>query len=195
MPNWCSNNVTLEHDDPAMIARAIEAFEAGKLLQEFVPCPQELLEGTSPASEEVAQANIEKHGSADWYQWCVENWGTKWDINCEGFDAEASNEGRSVFLAFDTAWGPPLEFYRTIEDDLGFRVRASYFEPGMAMVGKWEDGENQHYEIDTENLDEIPADLAEEWDITSWFDDEDDEENMGIDLDDGLSATNEDSEE
>ncbi len=39
MPNWCANTVTLEHKDPAMIARAKEAFDKGAFLQEFIPVP------------------------------------------------------------------------------------------------------------------------------------------------------------
>jgi hypothetical protein len=42
MPNYCSNTLTLTHDDPAMIARAHDALERGELLQEFIPVPQEL---------------------------------------------------------------------------------------------------------------------------------------------------------
>lgn len=176
MPNWCANSVTFEHDDPDMIKRAVAAFNDGRLFQEFVPCPQELLDGVSPAAEDVAAANIEKHGHADWYTWCIANWGTKWDINSEAGNADESGDGRSVFMSFDTAWSPPLEFYREMEDEHGFRVKASYFEPGMALVGEWSEGDNYDFEIDMDNLDAIPQHLIEEWDILSWYDHDDDEE-------------------
>jgi hypothetical protein len=32
MPNWCSNMLTLTHEDPAMITRARDAFARGELL-------------------------------------------------------------------------------------------------------------------------------------------------------------------
>lgn len=177
MPNWCSNIATLEHDDPAMIKRAIEAFDDGRLFQEFVPCPQELLDGVSPAPEDEARTNIEKYGASSWYDWCIANWGTKWDINGEAGSADGSGDGRSVFMSFDTAWGPPLEFYREMEDEHGFRVKASYFEPGIAFVGEWSEGDNYDFKIDTDNLDAIPQHLIEEWDILSWYDhDEEGEE-------------------
>lgn len=43
MPNYCSNMITLGHDDPAMILRAKEAFATGNFLQEFIPVPKDLL--------------------------------------------------------------------------------------------------------------------------------------------------------
>jgi hypothetical protein len=39
MPNWCNNNLTLSHDDPAMIQRAFDALERQEFLQEFCPVP------------------------------------------------------------------------------------------------------------------------------------------------------------
>ena len=41
MPNWCLNTVTLEHDDPEMIARAKTSFAEGKFLNEFIPVPED----------------------------------------------------------------------------------------------------------------------------------------------------------
>ena len=45
MPNWCANTLELKHADPEMIKRAKDAFEAGRLLDEFIPIPLELKEG------------------------------------------------------------------------------------------------------------------------------------------------------
>ena len=69
-----------------------------------------------------------------------------------------------------------MEFYRTMEDDLGFRIKASYFEPGMAIVGEWSEGDSYDFSIDTENLDSIPQHLQDEWDIASWYEGEEGEE-------------------
>jgi hypothetical protein len=33
MPNWCNNNLTLTHEDPAMIQRAYDALERGEFLK------------------------------------------------------------------------------------------------------------------------------------------------------------------
>ena len=42
MPNWCNNNLTLTHEDPAMILRAKEALDRGEFLNEFIPVPKDL---------------------------------------------------------------------------------------------------------------------------------------------------------
>ena len=42
MRNWCNNNLTLGHDDPAMIRRAYDALERGEFLQGFCAVPQDL---------------------------------------------------------------------------------------------------------------------------------------------------------
>ena len=42
MPNWCSNNLVLTHEDPAMIQRAYDALERGEFLSEFIPVPEQL---------------------------------------------------------------------------------------------------------------------------------------------------------
>jgi hypothetical protein len=46
-----------------------------------------------------------KYGSGDWYDWCVDNWGTKWDAYSS--DQNLSDDGLTLTLQFDTAWGAP----------------------------------------------------------------------------------------
>lgn len=45
--------------------------------------------------------NLLKYKSMTWYDWCINNWGTKWDaFECEGSPEEEE-------LRFTTAWSPP----------------------------------------------------------------------------------------
>ena len=101
MPNWCYNTATFSHEDPAMIERLAKAADNDKVLQEFIPCPQELLETTAGRLignaqvylEEKEKSNLDKYGYKCWYDWCVANWGTKWDF---GFsDAHTFDDGKS----------------------------------------------------------------------------------------------------
>lgn len=48
--------------------------------------------------------NIQEHGAPTWYDWCINNWGTKW--NAYGYDTGAEYMDLDV-LAFRTAWNAP----------------------------------------------------------------------------------------
>lgn len=173
MPNWCDNGVTLQHGDPAQITRAMDAFKRGELFQEFVPCPAELLEHDSPLRDETkAAAFIDRYGAADWYDWCVSNWGTKWDASNDGFEAEPSEDGKTVYLNFQTAWSPPIQFLRTMTADFGFDITAYYLEEGASFTGKYtSSADAETYEFsDREDLANIPQDIREWWDLDSIID-------------------------
>jgi hypothetical protein len=162
MPNWCDNYVEFTHDDPAMIDRVVKGFTTTGLFTEFDPCPQELVEtiaGSYGDPEKDAalqikqQKNVNKYGSKDWYDWCVNNWGTKWDVNntlgeTDSNVVKKSDDGKSVTLGFSTAWSPPTSFYATIADMFGFQIKAYYYESGCAFCGYWSsDGDDDTYEV------------------------------------------------
>ena len=205
MPNWCNNGITLRHADPAMIDRVIKGKEG--LLQEFIPCPQELLdtvagflgEDQRAAHEAQQRANLEKYGAKDWYDWNVANWGTKWDFALENIDRPDAN---TLTAAFDSAWAPPIQAYERL-CALGFEIEAMYYEPGMAFVGKFTGNSEDSYDDYREYGDETSATvreaIGEELDDYFGISEEmrqyEDEENIDIDLDGGLSAVNEQDEE
>jgi hypothetical protein len=173
MPNWCSNNLTLTHKDPAMITRAKEALNRGEFLQEFIPCPQELkdtLAGSSGDPIEEAEnkkktaENLEKHGYANWYDFHVGEWGTKWDIDDQG-GCDVTEDGLTLNTYFDSAWAPPTEAYMKLED-LGFGVNAMYFEPGIGFAGWYQDGHDDFYEVGSMTSDQVAEELPVELDET-----------------------------
>ena len=169
MPNWCSNHLTLRHPDPEMIEKVAAAFNEGKLFNSLVPMPEELRNTTSPSDQPNADL-IAKYGYDNWRDWSINNWGTKWEANSEeGAIVEQSEN--EIVLVFDTAWAPPIEFYETIEDQ-DWDVRAHYFEPGMMFCGTYEDGDNDEFKI---GEDEIPDELEEMFEVSSWIDSDEDE--------------------
>ena len=49
-------------------------------------------------------------------------------------------------MSFDSAWAPPINAYIALEQ-LGFQVRAYYYEPGMQFCGIYGDGYDDYYEL------------------------------------------------
>lgn len=171
MPNWCDNYVEISGKDKASIDRVVTAFEAGTLCAEFVPIPEALRDTTSPNRDEAsAEKLIEETGYSDWYSFCVNEWGTKWDVGSE--DRSCDGVGRDsdtyVTLSFQSAWSPPIGLYEKLEE-LGYSVRAYYYEPGMAYAGIFENGFCEDYSLEgtsEEVKEEIPESLDEMFGIT-----------------------------
>lgn len=131
----------LFHEDSKMIQRAVEAFNKGEFLNEFIPVPKELKDtpaafGSMAESPKFA-ANKEKYGYTNWYDFCVNEWGTKWDVGGDDFKVELVEGDKNVTLCFDSAYAPPTNAYEKLTD-LGFKVTGYYDECGMAFCGIWE---------------------------------------------------------
>ena len=78
--------------------------------------------------------NYLKYGACTWYEWCNENWGTKWNAS----DSDVSKEaGDTWYIHFDTAWCPPdgwlkrlaelkVPFELTWEEESGYAGTISF---------------------------------------------------------------------
>lgn len=83
--------------------------------------------------------NYAKYGAKDWYDWCIENWGTKWN----SYNTQIADMSQAD-IYFETAWAavPNLiskiaEFhpeckleYEFAEEDAGAQTGYMYFENG-----------------------------------------------------------------
>ena len=166
MPNWCSNGITLRHADPQMIERAAKALQEGKFLQEFIPCPQALIDTVSgfvpeqAALEAKQSANRELYGYSTWYEFNIANWGTKWDVSSDNVEIADAN---TVTAGFDSAWAPPIRAYEQLMEQ-GFEVEAFYYEPGMCFVGKWDNGNDDNYDYGGATSETVQDMIGEELD-------------------------------
>jgi hypothetical protein len=192
MPNWCNNTLELQHEDPAMIERAKKAFAEGKLLAEFVPVPESLhiIAGSvgdpdeQKKLEEDTAKNLEVHGYGNWYDFCVNEWGTKWDVGGDDYNAPQQDSPNKITMSFDSAWAPPCSAMEKFVD-MGFSVRLYYYEPGMAFAGIWEDGDDDYYDLgglsSTQVVEELPEELDEMFGISECianYEEEENEENQ-----------------
>ena len=137
MPNWCNNTITLTGPKEKITAIYEKAKEDNALLQQLYPMPTQLEGTTSPAPKEgKVQPLVDGHDN--WYDWRVDNWSTKWDVDMDGL--ELSDDGTTITGWFDSAWAPPIgayEHFLTENEDCS--ISSLYYEGGMDFAGKWED--------------------------------------------------------
>lgn len=178
MPNWVYNNLIIQSDNAEALASLKEKVGAtvqvpgfdyqtdengkfvldddGKMLT--VPTHHTTEEPVfsfwnivRPSSEEV-----EAYGNQGWYDWNIENWGTKWDVSG---DVEVIEDAKDCWnLSFQTAWAPPHEAL----------VALSEQHPEVSIRNEWREeqgyGAHQEYSEGTHWLDKewnIPQSHAE----------------------------------
>ena len=181
MPNWCSNSITIQGSTETIKTLWDEAqAEDSGLLNAMKPMPK-ALEGTTSPSPTTGTPQPMVDGVDNWYQWCVNNWGTKWDVDVEGLEFVDNEDGTSQITGwFDSAWGPPIEAYNAFLDDMdGCSIEATYHEPGMDFAGEYVDGEDNFYNDVTDlveggamkddaTLARLVEDYAIEEDMAMW---------------------------
>ena len=145
MPNNCSNHLTIRSEDKELLKelyrKATINEPCGDLLDFLAPLP-----------------------NGEWdYDWCVENWGTKWDV----YDVfYADLEDGVLELGFCTAWAPPVNALQTGAERLGFTFELYFIEEGMMFVGKATEDDDDTYEYTFERhpREEIRQDILKEFD-------------------------------
>lgn len=158
MPNWCENDLTIygKNDDLKLFKERSAGVNGILDINNFIPYPIQFrnqdrirdsilndlmdeagipeAEKSNPHERAKFWSLIPNDGfNSGGYEWCIENWGTKWNF-CEPRLIEENDD--QLFYAFDTAWSPPLpvikkmgELFPALEFDL------RYFEGGMGFHG------------------------------------------------------------
>jgi len=180
MPNWCNNNFAITGNTESIKDLWESAQAAEGLLQAIMPMPKELEGTTSPGD------------SPNWYNWRVDNWGTKWDVDLDGLEFTDNGDGTaSISGWFESAWAPPIGAYEQLADDFDSCViECSYYEPGMDFAGFWssEDGDeyledlHEQYELPHYERNDLFKRLDDEFDLSNQFEqwDEDYEEDEDL---------------
>ena len=173
MPNWCNNTVEVYHPDTNKLKELVLAFNEGKMCNYIKPEPESLHivagrvgDDTDPKQIELKEAetrNLATHGYSTWYDFCVNEWGTKWDVGGDGMEVDPATVETDVTLSFDSAWSPPIGIYEAMVEQ-GYSVRAYYNEPGMAFAGIWWDGDDDFYEYGGMTSEQIREELPSELD-------------------------------
>lgn len=115
--------------------------------EKLLPTPKELQNESAPLHKRENETEeefnvrmkrlVEKYGYADWYEWRVNNWGTKWDPNSVACTSMVKyKKYYSIEYHFLSAWSPPERWLKVIAgmfQKLDFCL--NYFEGGMYFKG------------------------------------------------------------
>jgi hypothetical protein len=158
MPNWTANSLKLTAKSATSeaklaelvreISRSQEANDEPKFFNMIKPIPQplQIVAGWSgdkveqTKREAAEQLNEKIYGHKNWYDFCVHEWGTKWEPKLDE-NNKFELDGNVLIVYFDTAWSPPIPIYEALEA-MGFEVEATYIECGMGFVGTYKNGQD-----------------------------------------------------
>jgi len=151
MPNWCNNTITIQGPTETVKTLWEDATQEGSgLLNAIKPLPEILKDTTSPTPKDLdtvqRNAMIAQTGHDNWYDWCVSNWGCKWDVDTEGLEYTDNGDGTASIAGwFDSPWGPPIEAYNAFLDDMdNCSLEAFYEEGGMDFAGHYDNGADDY---------------------------------------------------
>ena len=148
MPNWCYNRITVyaEENTADKLEELKEIFETKQPFNTLFPIPDfknipnskgelpKLEQHKNPDGSIMWETYNFPDGKNDdrWYHWCIDNWGTKWDINLVGAEVDESY----AEFEFQTAWGPASGIFDKIKEDYpDVGISWFYDEPGMEIAG------------------------------------------------------------
>jgi hypothetical protein len=154
MPNWCSNKITIRANKKTR--EEIKKFLCGMIyhrqfspnhgeitplqgyptlfsFHKVIPQPDFILDPEDPRRLSDAPKSEEKtDGMPDWWNWRVNNWGTKWDTT----EVDLVETEVSMTYTFDTAWAPPEPVVRRLSEKFpNAHITMSFYEPGCIGRG------------------------------------------------------------
>ena len=148
MPNWCDNRVTISSntEDDSQFKELVAKFQVERPFNEIYPKPDFTKIPNSKGELPIKEVHKNDKGEIvcetfnfpdgknddRWYHWCIDNWGTKWDVNLVGAEVD---ECYAEF-EFQTAWGPASGIFDKIKEDYpDVGISWFYDEPGMEIAG------------------------------------------------------------
>ena len=158
MPNYCNNVVEIR--GPQKVVKALVDHRLD--FMKIYPYPKDLdiVAGRSGADDSPEQielvaaekSNLKKYGYKNWYDWCVSEWGTKWNAGGSDnadmqIDWDEDGDNSIALFQFDTAWAPALGVLQKLRDDHPeLSIECRYNEPGVGFMGVWTDGSDRCYD-------------------------------------------------
>ena len=135
MPNWCECELTVKKSanwNSQVSLDELRQALSGERNGEFTALDENKL---IPYPEKFAKMdeNGDKGFNSGGYEWCIENWGTKWGFCYVNLLVKPE----SLFYTFETAWSPPEPLIRKMgELHPEFIFTLKYYEGGMGFKGE-----------------------------------------------------------
>ena len=111
MPNWCYNELEILVSDNSKttisdIKNKILDSKDKLDFEKIIPMPKDIHRG------KLGDKEREKYGKKNWYDWSIDNWGTKWNADTEDIDIDDDR----ISIRFSTAWAPPLPIIKKLHE-------------------------------------------------------------------------------
>lgn len=118
MPNWVKNDVRIA--DAEAMKKCMKR-ENGVVYFDFekiIPMPDDIYRG------DLGIVERKKYGEKNWYDWSVENWGTKWNAH------DCHRTGVNS-VEFNTAWSTPEPVMKELSKKFHTRVEVYYADEDL----------------------------------------------------------------
>jgi hypothetical protein len=156
MPNNTDVRVYIDHTSKSRIDDMEWIFNTDEPFNQILPMPDDILR------DNLTYEQRKESNGRNWYDWSVENWGTKWDA----YNVRVQRlSDTSLYVMMETAWSPPIPIFKKLVE-LGFEVSAYYLDEGHMYIGQFECGEDFCFEVNRQT----PYNLIDEFNIE--FDEE-----------------------
>jgi hypothetical protein len=147
MPNECMNTLSVmgeKENVEEFVKFVTTGIDKISLFNSLIPFPEELDDTTSPVNLADKGKNkelIEKYGSDNWYDWRVDNWGTKlgdYELTTSEIAKAYNEEQWYINFNYTTAWSPgENELANAICKHFPkLKAMIQYEEPGMCFAGE-----------------------------------------------------------
>jgi len=150
MPNNTDVRVTITHKSEARIDDMEWVFNTDEPFQHIIPMPDDIERGNLTMDQRKATKG------RNWYDWSIENWGTKWDAYEVRTQRISETE---LYVMLETAWSPPIPIFRKLES-MGFNVEAMFLDEGWMYIGQYADGTEEIFDVEGEWPDNLRDESA-----------------------------------
>jgi len=131
MPNWCNNTLEVSGEDMSLFNEDVKSSDSELSFNNLIPIPENLDMEKDELKKILSEEQFKKilfdnNGKIDWYSFCCNNWGSKWDAS----DVDKEEMDDLIVYRFQTAWSPPEEWLTTISKRYNCHFELTSYEDG-----------------------------------------------------------------